>query len=407
MLPRASPQCWSDSQEGQNKPDNDFFDSDNFQLLVLTRQRGEETCRKAVLKARRERRRRQALIDRSTSQEIGFYSQLFRADGNRKPRKPGAPPQTFFGLRRPLNKHEQRVVAALPCWEKSFQEWADKPFSTVFHGYNAYDGHFPLLMQVNSESEDKGVTVIQTETRRKSMVITNYADATIKLEGDDQAVCYAVFPILHVVIESAESSESSDAYSSTNSNGSSDETSTPRNRPPPLLPQDVLDRLTAIAAQSQSNDGNNDDDESDESDVGPPKGWLERQQQRTQGERRLSITTRPCAEKPRMLKRRSLDYGSLFYHHEVESMDAIAEDGDEENSPSPSGGGSVSHSPLSIVKGSREGTWAMETKAKLRESKDRDLSDIIRRAEREMELMDTNLHKLEKFLEEADSDDSD
>ena len=44
-----------------------------------------------------------------------------------------------------------------------------------------------------------------------------------------------------------------------------------KNRPPALLPQDVLNRLAVIAAQSNEND--DDDDESDESEgAEPPPG---------------------------------------------------------------------------------------------------------------------------------------
>ena len=174
MLPRASPACWIKSQAGQNTPDRLFFHSDNFQNLDLIQRRLEEGIRRSQVRARQERARREALVEKVSSTELGYFSQLFYADGNPKPKKTRAPPQKFFGLRRPLNAADKRVVDAMPLWEKDHREWTDKPYSTVYPGHLGYKGRFPLLMHINSESEDKDVTVIQTETRRKSLVTTNY-----------------------------------------------------------------------------------------------------------------------------------------------------------------------------------------------------------------------------------------
>ncbi|XP_041467701.1 uncharacterized protein LOC121418062 [Lytechinus variegatus] len=397
--PRKSDEYWSGTQTGRNTPDLGFFDSDNFQLLESTQERKEERLRQDRVRARYERSRRLPLIDRLYSPELGHYSQLYRNEGNPKPRKVAAPPQTFFGLRRPLNAAEQRVVAAMPAYEKDHKEWVDKPYSTVYTGWKGYDGRYPLLMQLNSESEDKDVTVIQTETRRMSLVTTDYSKGTIKLAGDDEEVKYAVFPLLHRVIESEDEEEDDEDTGS----GTDEEND---RRPPPLLPQDLLDRLAAIAASS------NDAEDSDESgEAEPPPGWLEHKNTRMHAERRLSITTRPCAEKPRMLKRRSLDYGSLFYHHErneLESMGSITEVAEEEPS-----------SPTSIGDDEEEtsvppaGTWArsmMKDSSKSRQSKSAKEREMIRRAEREMEHMDEHLQKLEDFLnrfQDNDGEDGD
>ena len=175
MFPRASPVCWLESQAGQHTPDRNFFESDNFHQLEVIQRRLEEGIRRAQNRARQDRARREALVEKVSSPELGYYSQLFCADGNPKPKKTKAPPQIFFGLRRPMNAADQRVVDALPVWEKDHKEWTDKPYSTVYPGHLGYEGRFPLLMHINSESEDKDVTVIQTETRRKSLVTTDYA----------------------------------------------------------------------------------------------------------------------------------------------------------------------------------------------------------------------------------------
>ena len=121
-------------------------------------------------------------------------------------------------------------------------------------------------------------------------------------------------------------------------------------------------------------------------------------------ERRLSITTRPCVEKPRMLKRRSLDFGALFYHHEVvDNMDTIEED----NSEGETGESANDHDGKSTTTGGPQaGTWAMETEQKERRATP-DLTAFILRAEREMEQMELHLHKLEDFLEQTDDEEED
>lgn len=66
-----------------------------------------------------------------------------------------------------------------------------------------------------------------------------------------------------------ESEDEEDDDEDDNTGNKSDEgEGTLKNRPPALLPQDVLDRLAAIAAQSNEND--DDDDESDEGAEPPP-----------------------------------------------------------------------------------------------------------------------------------------
>lgn len=128
-------------------------------------------------------------------------------------------------------------------------------------------------------------------------------------------------------------------------------------------------------------------------------------------ERRLSITTRPCADKPRMLKRRSLDFGSLFYHHEVagnmgSNMGAIAEDNSEEEDNDDDAADASEEDGASA--GPLEGTWAMETREKERlAGASPDLTAFILRAEQEMEQMDLHLHKLEDFLDQPDDEDDD
>lgn len=176
ILQRKSPEYSSGTtQMGRNTPDRGFFDSDNFQLLELTQDRKEERLKQDRVKARKERSKGLPLLDRLRSPELGHYSRMYREEGNPKPRKVPAPPQTFFGLRRPLNAAEHRVVAAIPGYEKDHKEWVDKPYSTVYTGWKGYNDRFPLLMQFNSESEGKDVTVIQTETRRMSTVTTDYS----------------------------------------------------------------------------------------------------------------------------------------------------------------------------------------------------------------------------------------
>lgn len=105
-----------------------------------------------------------------------------------------------------------------------------------------------------------------------------------------------------------------------------------------------------------------------------------------------------------MLKRRSLDYGALFYHHEkgkLESMGSITEVAEDDSSSSKAiddGDGEFSSAPPA-------GTWAMAAEAKARESKparERDLANTLRRAEQDMEHMDENLQKLEEFLNHFD-----
>lgn len=413
MLPSRGSSGGSYSRMGgQHTPDLDFFDSENFWSLESTHKRHEVDAREEMRKARRERSRRTALVERSFTPEIGYYSQMFRADGNPKPKSLPEPPHTFYGLRRPLNAQDQRVVAALPAYEKDHKEWVDKPYSTVYTGQFGYTDSYPLLMQINSEAEDKDVTVIQTETRRKSLVTTNYASATIELVGDSEEIKFAVFPILHRVVESDDEDDDDDEFDNDDDDddktGEENEGSMPKNRPPPLLPQDMLDRLATIAGQNQ-------DDEEDEEDdfAEPPPGWLEHRNTRMHTERRLSITTRPCPEKPRMLKRRSLDYGSLFYHHEIENMDTIGEDNEESQSGTKHSNDNEQTATTTLTAtmgsgcGPRGGTWAMESEAKERDAaKSPDLAAILLRAEKDMEQMDYHLHKLEEFLEGTSSDES-
>ena len=112
-------------------------------------------------------------------------------------------------MRRPL---EDGTTIEVEPGELDLEEWSDKPYSTVACHAFGYQDIFPLHMQKVTEAEDKDNKQIQTETRRHSIITTDYLHGRIKVENsvDGNDVHLAVFPILHTIVSSPSESESED-----------------------------------------------------------------------------------------------------------------------------------------------------------------------------------------------------
>ncbi|XP_022104816.1 uncharacterized protein LOC110986861 [Acanthaster planci] len=219
-------------QSGRNTPNDGFFDSRHFMELDYIQHRAErrrkEAAREEFLSAQRQRTEEKPLraSTEGESQDEGpevkqscqfcrraAAQPVFRDDTS-----------TFKALRRPLAPRctcmdpTDGGLPILPIeYPVDIDDWADKPFSTIASGGAlGYRDLFPLLMQRCTEAEEKDTTQVQTETRRHSIVTTDYLTGMIKLEGTGgEHVHMNVFPVLHVVVSSDEDDDEGSPLDST------------------------------------------------------------------------------------------------------------------------------------------------------------------------------------------------
>ena len=182
-----------------------FFEGDNYEKLDCTTRRKKEKqlAAEALAREEGETQRQEKPIARETNQDKFLNAEL-------ETEKPQSKKKPFYGLRRPL---EDGTTIEVEPGELDLEEWSDKPYSTVAcHALSGYQDIFPLHMQKVTEAEDKDSKQIQTETRRHSVITTDYLHGRIKVENsvDGNDVHLGVFPMLHTILSSPSESESED-----------------------------------------------------------------------------------------------------------------------------------------------------------------------------------------------------
>ena len=329
-------------QSGRNTPNEGFFDSKHFteidynqrrvQRLTDASGRQKKLSAQRQLDLERERQLKEARLDENKEDGPRGPCELCIKASTRASQINDS--DVFKALRRPLAPRctcmdpKDGGLPILPVeYPVDIDEWAYKPFSTIVSGGAiGYRDHFPLLMQKCTEAEEKDNMQVKTETRRHSVVTTNYLTGRIKLESTGgKDVHMSVFPVLHVIVSSDEESSSNDEDEDKPQDLPScletkDDTPTPRRR-------------TSLV---------------------PTPG-----QQR----RRLSISPKglpgygPMAGpgKPRVVRRRSIDHGSLALSFAraleaaSDAMAPISEESQERRAVSPGVEFDVKHAEETMI----------------------------------------------------------
>ncbi|XP_038071566.1 uncharacterized protein LOC119740368 [Patiria miniata] len=217
-------------QSGRNTPNEGFFDSKHFAELDHIQRREQQLSREATereehLKAERRRaeeeKRRAQDKSRDGGSEVRTPCEYcLKAETRPARRYDGS---AFKALRRPLAPRctcmdpTNGALPVLPIeYPVDIDDWAYKPFSTIAGGGAVgYRDLFPLLMQRCTEAEEKDNTQVQTETRRHSIVTTDYLTGRIKLLGTGgEHLHMKVFPVLHAVVSSDEEDDEEEEASS-------------------------------------------------------------------------------------------------------------------------------------------------------------------------------------------------
>ena len=301
-------------QSGRNTPNEGFFNSKNYTELEHIQRRAQKKLQNASSKLEErlddeeqsrleeEKRRKTAALERSKKESLkprGPCDMCIKAANcatqmnepkvcKKILRRPIAPRCTCMD---PTDGQLPVLAIEQPV---DIDDWAYKPFSTIVSGGAAgYRGHFPLLMQKCTEAAEKDTIQVQTETRRHSVVTTNYLTGRIKLESTGhKSVNLSVFPVLHVVLSS---SEDEDELSSSDAGDDYEQ-------------EDELANLRPHAAQSTS-----------EHEMPTPRRRSPAASNSGQQRRRSSLAPgslpgrRPQGPgtSPRVVRRRSIDQSSL------------------------------------------------------------------------------------------------
>ncbi|XP_033115799.1 uncharacterized protein LOC117115983 [Anneissia japonica] len=308
----------------QTKPFTDYFESESFnksEVIVKQKQRHSEIT---------EREKYKEPPKEPPRLHCNFDVDWFSGYTFKFPPPISIKPGCHQALRRPLPlSFGVNSVAEI-------SEWSDKPFSTLDLDYKKA---FPLLLKRVSETEEKDLVFVQTETRRHSIVTTDYMAGEISLRNNKgRDMKFQVFPMFH---EEHESSSSDVEYPSS---------------------YEINTSKTELTDESGRKDG-------------WPADW-------NLNARRLSIAGAPRIHQssgPRIVRRQSIDYGGLPFTFRPPVMDTLDEDSSDENKPE----------------------FKKDDVKQLFCNKSQEFD--VKHAEEIMAHMDHNLETLEKFLQNYNS----
>ena len=369
MLPLRNPAAKASKCSGKLDSNISYFDSPNYEHLDCVIQRREE-------KRIADEKQRQRELEEESRKPVYPKTDFSALQPDSTP--PPRPKQTYYGLRRPLENGEKIPIEP---GDIDLEDWSDKPYSTIACQMLGYQDIYPLLMQKITASAEKDTQKVQTETRRHSLIEADYHNGRIKLQKGNKSkpVQYAVFPMLHRVIEDPSDEEDEDEDAATAHS-------------PEIIPPDEASPSCSSASEV--------DDFYSESGTGLSRLRIELPSGFSPQRRRISIAgnvRNPVSPQVHVVRRRSLDYGgvSTAFVKALEAaskaMKSIDESDDEED-------GEHHHHHQHM-----QGTAFANAARAVFDPK---------YAEETMTHLDDNLHTLEAFLQQSDgnlvlSDDED
>ncbi|XP_071962859.1 uncharacterized protein [Antedon mediterranea] len=329
----------------QTKPLTDFFESESFnnsEVIYKRKQRDFEIA---------ERERNKPPPEKPVKVDYDFDVDWFSGYTFRFPPPISIKKGCHQAIRKPLALSFGKQTVS------DVKDWSDKPFSTLDLDYKKA---FPLLLKRVSEAEEKDLVFVKTETRRHSIVTTDYMTGNISLTNNSgKETKYHVFPLLY---EEPESSSSGSDMKYPWSNDSNDDDDDDGSRPTGLIASKESSEESIIVEELAP--------------PGWPAGWNPKA-------RRSSIAGGPKLQKsnaPRVVRRTSMDYGGMPFSFRIPpAMETLKEDSTSDDEPN-------------INREDVIGLFCHQ---------DKDFD--IKHAEETMEHLNQNLETLENFLKNYNS----